>query len=192
MKRYFIVIDDSLSLVGPDIQTTEIQRVLKERGVEESHTHFINFDEITSAQKLAEAAREKKASNLICYRLASIRAVVHSFEELCELVADLKASNIEFESLRESVSTEDGLGPFLRTATHGWKEARANYKQENAKVSQIKAKSNGTRLGRPTTSDDKTIQSLRAAGSSMREIAAKTGVSFSSVQRVLSKTEPRP
>lgn len=54
-------------------------------------------------------------------------------------------------------------------------------KIENARNSIIKAKSNGTKMGRPKVRDDQVIAELRRQGKSIRAIAAIVGTSSSTV-----------
>lgn len=58
-------------------------------------------------------------------------------------------------------------------------------KTENANNSRIKARKNGTKLGRPKKRDDELIYELRKQGLSYSSIAAKAGVSTAAVHRSL-------
>jgi len=58
-------------------------------------------------------------------------------------------------------------------------------KIDNARASVAKAKANGNRLGRRKIRDDNQIRALRREGLSIRDIAAKIGLSTAAVQNGL-------
>jgi len=62
---------------------------------------------------------------------------------------------------------------------------RREAKVKNLLKSLAKARRNGTKLGRKKIRDDDQIKKLRAQGFTLREIAAKIGLSMGTVQRGL-------
>ncbi|MGZ3742812.1 MAG: hypothetical protein ACXWRE_03730 [Pseudobdellovibrionaceae bacterium] len=184
IKRLLALIDDYPSIVSPEMQSQGIETALEVASRELEFT-MLAFDEIGDKQALLRILHQKKVTHLVCFRLATLRSLIPTFWDLCEFIAELKGFNIEFISVKESVKTEDSLSLFMGNLTRGWKNSRSMYKSENAKISQMKAKAKGTRLGRPKTRDDNLIRKMRSAGASIREIAIKTGTSSAAVQRAL-------
>jgi DNA invertase Pin-like site-specific DNA recombinase len=184
IKRLLALIDDYPSVVSPEMQSQGIETSLEVASREIEYI-MLAFDGIEDRQTLLRILHEKKVSHLVCFRLATLRSLIPTFWDLCEFIAELKGFNIEFISVKESVKTEDSLSLFMGNLARGWKNSRSMYKSENARVSQMKAKAKGTRLGRPKTRDDDLIVKMREAGVSIREIAIKTGTSSAAVQRAL-------
>lgn len=185
IKRVLAIIDDSPSLVPPEMQVLGIERALN--GLSRSEVEFIHivFDELTDKRALFQVFASKKPTHVVCYRLATMRELANNFWETCQLIAEIKNFNIEFHSIQEKINTEDELGQFLAAITSGWQVSRAKFKSENAKISQIKAKMKGTHLGRPKIRDDQQIKILRTQGLSIRSIAAKLRISPAAVQTSL-------
>lgn len=191
IKRLVAIIDDGPSVVSPDMQVQGIKTALAASLRQEIEVVMMKFDGIESNADLFKVLNEKGATHLVCYRLATIRSLVSTFWDLSHLIADLKGFDIEFVSIKEGIRTEDELSLFMRNLTTGWKTSRSMYKSENARVSQMKARSRGSRVGRRKTRDDQAIIKMRSEGASIREIAIKTGTSSAGVQRAL-KGASRP
>ena len=183
VKQILALIDDYPSLVSTEMQLQGIETTLTLASEETIDICMLKFDEIEDPTDLYKLLHEKPVTNLVCYRLSTLRSLVATFWDLCNFISELKAIGIEFTCVKEGISSEDGLNQFLKHLTQGWKTSRSLYKSENAKVSQMKARASGIPLGRPKKRDDLIISSLRQQGLSIRDIAARTGVSTAAVQR---------
>lgn len=185
INRLIAIIDDGPSLVAPEMQVQGIEAALTSSLRQEIDLVMMKFDGIDNTEDLFRVLHDRGATHLVCYRLATIRSLVPTFWDLTQLIADLRGFDIEFISVKEGIRTEDEVGLFLRNLAIGWKNSRSMYKSENARVSQMKARAKGSRLGRRKTRDDEAIIRMRKAGASIREIAIKTGSSSAAVQRAL-------
>jgi|GEM_PF-5991134 len=185
LRRIVALVDDYPSIVSPDLQAVGIREAYKNAPPSAIDFVMLRFDKIADPHQLLKVLQNKKATHLVCFRLISIRSFTSNFWEMCHFISNLKAGGIEFISITEGISTEDEVGTFLEAITSGWKSARLSYKSENAKISHMKAKEKGIPLGRPKRRDDSKIAGLREQGLSIRDIAAKTGVSTAAVQRAL-------
>lgn len=190
MKRVMLIIDDRPAVVGADTQEKIIERAISPyiTSVEKA---LLEFDEITNREALLKLALAKRATHVICARIPVVRAFIRDFMGLCELISDLNLAGIQFQSVQEGISTEDDVGHLLNRLVVGWREASDAYKHENPKVSQLKAKLRGHKLGRRKKRDDRRINKLRKEGLSIRDIAVQTGVSTAAVQRALKESKDR-
>jgi len=72
-----------------------------------------------------------------------------------------------------------------RVVTSSVLQEKYRRRVENARASLAKAKANGTKIGRPMSTNYDRIRSLRKAGLSIRAIAAREKTSTATVQRAL-------
>lgn len=82
----------------------------------------------------------------------------------------------------EKKSTEERFIDALEELIRLWKRS---LKADNARLSQEKARENGTHIGRPKVRDDEEIKRLRLEGLSIRQIAKRIGMSVHAVQEGL-------
>jgi DNA invertase Pin-like site-specific DNA recombinase len=184
-RKLLLLVDDRPGLFSVE-QQQEI--AFGSTGRESFEAVFLEADRICQSSALLAEAKKRAATHLVLPRLQVVRAITKDLQGLVRLIADLNSQGVQFCSVEEAISTEDGIGIFLKRLASGWEDAVEKYKHENPRVSQIRARARGTRLGRPKKRDDAVIRTLRSDGASFREIAFKAGVSVAAVQRSLRKS----
>jgi len=183
MNRVLILIDDGPSVIDSAAQE---KRILEQLNPEcEFRIVKMNRDSITTADSIIESVKKLTCDQIVCLRLISLRPILDSLDDLLIFVADLAANGIRLRSLHERIDSADDLSTFLGSLVSGWQSSKKIYRSENPKLSQIKAKRNGTSLGRPRVRNEDAIMSLRRDGASISEIAAKTGCSTGTVHRTI-------
>lgn len=182
-RKILLLLDDTPTLVTPEKQKTLALSGLNLSQAEVITAH-LSFDEIENSQRLADLAKSQDVSVVICFRLSVIRHFAKEFIDVCDLIVKLQDVGVSFQSVEEQIDTESDKF-YLKKLMSGWVKSKEALKKENPKISQLKAKMKGHKLGRPQKRDDQQIQELRKLGFSIRDIAAKTGVSTAAVQRAL-------
>lgn len=175
-----------------ELQRTELTRYVESRGWE---IHQIFEDKATGTngnrpmlKALLRDARERQFDILICWKLdrlfRSLKDLIATLQELTEL-------KIDFISLKDNIDLTTSSGRLMMHMLGAFAEFEASLIKERVRAGLNNARAKGKRLGRPKVRDDARIQSLRATGLSVRQIAAQIGTSIGSVQRSLAVSKTR-
>jgi len=110
-----------------------------------------------------------------------------STRHLVLALEEFNALGIDFISLSECVDTSTPMGKLVYTVIAAVAELERSLIRERVVMGINRARASGKRLGRPPGSgaNIEEIYRLRRRGLSLREIALQTGVSKSSVSRLL-------
>jgi DNA invertase Pin-like site-specific DNA recombinase len=166
-------------------------------GIDPTHIHVDKKSGATTDRPGLQAA-------LIHARAGDV-LVVHTLDRLgrtvrdtLNLVHDLKERGVGVRTLADplAIDTTEAGGPmsqlaFLMLALFGQMER--TYAAERAAHARTVATANGRRTGRPSVVDADTLEHaalLRAKGSSVREITAKTGLKRTTLYRHLPPRSP--
>jgi DNA invertase Pin-like site-specific DNA recombinase len=118
----------------------------------------------------------------------SVDRLGRSLQDLVAFLGELKALRVDLFILKQGVDTTTPAGKAMFQMLGVFAEFERALIQERVKAGLARAKAEGKTLGRPKM-DDKTIQVIergKAAGLSVRAIAAKAGVSVGAVHKVIS------
>jgi DNA invertase Pin-like site-specific DNA recombinase len=170
---------------------------LSAAGVDPAHIHVDKKSGTTTDRPGLQAAlTDARAGDVL---------VVHTLDRLgrtvrdtLNLVHDLKERGVGVRTLADplAIDTAETDGPmsqlaFLMLALFGQMER--TYAAERAAHARAVATANGKRTGRPSVVDADTLEHaalLRASGSSIREITAKTGLKRTTLYRHLPPRSP--
>ena len=137
-----------------------------------------------SLDRLMSDARRRRFDAIL---VARFDRFARSSRHLVLALEEFNALGIDFISLSESVDTSTPMGKMVYTVIAAVAELERSLIRERVVMGINRARANGKRLGRPSGSraDIEEICKLRRRGLSLREIAHQTGVSKSTVSRLL-------
>ena len=134
---------------------------------------------------LLAAARRRQLDAVAVVKLDRL---ARSVRHLTTLAAELDALGVDLVVLDQAIDTGTPAGRLLFHVLGAIGEFERDLIQERTRAGLVAARRRGKRLGRPTVVDARTrarIRRLRAAGRSLREIAATVGVGKGTVERAL-------
>ena len=134
--------------------------------------------------KLMRDARKRHFDAVL---VARFDRFARSTRHLVLALEEFNALGIDFISLSESLDTSTPMGKMVYTVIAAVAELERSLIRERVVMGINRARASGKRLGRPSGSraDIEKISKLRGRGLSLREIASQTGVSKSTVSRLL-------
>ena len=137
-----------------------------------------------SLDRLMTDARRRRFDAIL---VARFDRFARSTRHLVLALEEFNALGIDFISLSESVDTSTPMGKMVYTVIAAVAELERSLIRERVVMGINRARASGKRLGRPSGSraDIEKISKLRDRGLSLREIASQTGVSKSTVSRLL-------
>ena len=137
-----------------------------------------------SLDRLMTDARRRRFDTIL---VARFDRFARSTRHLVLALEEFNALSIDFISLSESVDTSTPMGKMVYTVIAAVAELERSLIRERVVMGIKRARANGKRLGRPNGSQANIpkILKLRREGLSLREIATQTGVSKSTVSRLL-------
>ena len=137
-----------------------------------------------SLDRLMTDARRRRFDTIL---VARFDRFARSTRHLVLALEEFNALSIDFISLSESVDTSTPMGKMVYTVIAAVAELERSLIRERVVMGINRARASGKRLGRPSGSraDIEKISKLRSQGLSLREIASQTGVSKSTVSRLL-------
>ncbi len=138
-----------------------------------------------SLDRLMTDARRRRFDTIL---VARFDRFARSTRHLVLALEEFNALGIDFISLSESLDTSTPMGKMVYTVIAAVAELERSLIRERVVMGINRARASGKRLGRPSGSraDIEKIYKLRGRGLSLREIATQTGVSKSTVSRLLS------
>ncbi|MCP5057573.1 MAG: recombinase family protein [bacterium] len=135
---------------------------------------------------LLSAVRRHEIEVVACVKLDRL---ARSTRHLCDLADTFDAASVDLVCLDQSVDTRSAAGRLLYRVLGAVGEFEADLIRERTRDGMAAARKRGRRPGRPRVLDRKQqdrIHRLRTSGSSLRRIADLVGVSYGTVQRVIS------
>ena len=132
---------------------------------------------------LMSDARKGKFSIVAVWRFDRFaRSTTH----LLAALEEFRSLGVDFLSAHEAIDTGTPLGKMVFVIVAAVAELERSLIQERVRAGVARARSEGKRFGRPRKGFDyRRAQELKAAGRSVRQIAATLGVSRSTAQRFL-------
>lgn len=185
--------------VSTDGQTTENQRIALEEVAHQSGWQVVEIYEdhgISGAKgrkerpalnRLYEDANRRKFDIVMAW---SVDRLGRSLQDLVVLLGDLHCVGIDLFLHQQGVNTTTPSGKAMFQMMGVFAEFERSMIQARIKAGLDRAKSNGTRLGRPPLSDAKCNEVLaaRKRGLSVRDISVEVGLSVGTVHRIVSET----
>jgi len=141
--------------------------------------------------RLMADARRRKFDIVLVWKLDRFG---RSLRHLVNALAEFESLNISFVSLSDNLDLSTASGRLMFNIIGAMAEFERELIRERVKAGMKNAKAKGVRIGRPRTEIDASqIACLRDGGASLREIAARLGVSLGTVasrSKRLSRSAP--
>jgi DNA invertase Pin-like site-specific DNA recombinase len=174
-----------------DMQADELRRMAEARGWE-----VVTVVEEKISGRKERPAREQlildaKAGKFDAVMVWKLDRWGRSTVDLVSSIRDLDESGVTFISLKDGIDLSTSAGRLVAHVLASIAEFEADGIRERVTAGLRHAKRHGTRsgkpIGRPNVSAAKSVQvrALHHAGSSLKTIAAKTGLGFGTVQRLV-------
>ena len=130
--------------------------------------------------ELMAAARKRQLDAVIVWRFDRF---ARSTKHLLLALEEFRSLGIQFISYQENIDTSSPLGQALFTIVSAVAQLERDLIRERVSAGIRNARASGKQLGRPRriVNHDE-VARLRAAGASLREIAAKLGVGYGTVR----------
>jgi len=186
--------------VSTDGQTTENQRRELAQVAEAAGWEVGEFYEDAGVSG-AKGREQRPAFDRLCHDATkrrfdvvmawSVDRLGRSLQDLVTFLGELKALRVDLFILKQGVDTTTPAGKAMFQMLGVFAEFERALIQERVKAGLARAKAQVKTLGRPKM-DDKTIQTIergRAAGLSVRAIAAKAGVSVGAAHKVIATAD---
>lgn len=194
MKKQRVAIYARVSTKDQDVemQMNDLDRFTRERDYE-IYKAYKDIGISGTKEKRPELnllmndARKKKFDIVLVWRFDRF---ARSTKHLVEALHTFRNLNIDFVSYQENIDTSSPLGEAIFTIIGAMSKLERDIIAERVKGGLRKARSNGTRLGRPTVEvdADKMIE-YKEQGKSFREIAKIMNCSVNLVFRTLKAYE---
>ena len=191
-KRAAIYARTSTTCQDPGVQTSELRPFVDRRGwsLDEQHV-FVDFgfsgakDRRPALDRMLAAARQRKFDVLVVWAIdrlgRSLRALVLTCEELGALGIDLV-------SYTQPIDTTTPAGRLTYSVLGAVAQFERELCRERVRAGIAKARSAGTRLGRPPLDlDIAYVRGRLAAGETIRAIARSLGTTHTSLRRALAR-----
>ena len=135
--------------------------------------------------KLMAAAKQRQFDAVLVWKLDRFG---RSLKHLVSALAEFEALGVAFVSLRDSFDLTTPAGRLMFNMVASFAEFERDIIRERVKAGIANRRSKGFRVGRkPVAVDPARLQSLRAQGHTIRQIAATLGVSRSLVHKTLAE-----
>jgi DNA invertase Pin-like site-specific DNA recombinase len=180
---------------GQDVtlQTRELHEYCERRGFEIAGEYTDigvsgSKDSRPELNRLMADAKQRRFDSVCVWKLDRFG---RSLRHLVNALADLESLGISFVSLKDNLDLSTPSGRLMFQIIGAMAEFERELIRERVKAGMKNAKAKGTRIGRPRVSVDAAqVARLRSSGASLREIAARLGVSLGTVA-ACSKRLPR-
>src|ERR1022692_4781179 len=130
--------------------------------------------------KLMDDARKRQFDVIVVWRFDRF---ARSTKHLLSALEEFRSLGIQFISYQENIDTSSALGQALFTIVSAVAQLERDLIRERVSAGIRNARENGKRFGRPRVKTDlDEILLLRAAGQSLRKIAAKLGIGDGTVR----------
>jgi len=191
-KRAAIYLRVSTDGQSTDNQRLELERVAKASGWDISEVYedagvsgAKGRDQRPAFDRLCKDATKRRFDVVMSW---SVDRLGRSLQDLVAFLGELRALKVDLFILKQGVDTTTPAGKAMFQMLGVFAEFERSLIQERVKAGLARAKSQGKTLGRPKIDDEtvRAIQRGKAAGLSLRAIAAKAGVSVGAVHKVVS------
>lgn len=146
-------------------------------------------DRRPALDSLMEDCLKRKIDTIIVWRLDRFG---RSLKHLINTLDELRDHNISFVSYHENLDFTSSTGLLLFHLLGAFAEFERNILRDRVKAGLANARVKGRKLGRPGKEvDPLTIEKLKKAGRTIREISKELGVSVGLVHKTLSKSSPQ-
>ncbi len=117
----------------------------------------------------------------------SVDRLGRSLQHLVAFLGELHAKGVDLYLHQQGIDTSTPAGKAMFQMMGVFAEFERSMIQERVKAGLARARSDGTRLGRPPLSQEQRAEvlKLRSEGRTIRQIAAETGVSRGSVHNIV-------
>lgn len=172
----------------PETQLIDLRRYCAERGwsiVEEFVDHGVSGtkEKRPALDRLMDAVQKRKLDTVLVWRFDRF---ARSVKHLVLTLEELRALGVAFVSFQENVDTGSPLGQAIFTIIAAMAELERNIIVERVRAGLRRARAQGVRLGRPAlTVDSSALEAGIQEGLSVRQLAAKLGISKSSAARAI-------
>ena len=153
--------------------------------------HYGSMSQEYGSTKLGwDDARKRQFDAIVVWRFDRF---ARSTKHLLAALEEFRALGIQFISYQENVDTSTPLGQALFTIVSAVAQLERDLIRERVSAGIRNARANGKRLGRPRAQVNlEEILQLRAAGHSLRKIAAKLGIDDATVRDRLKDPRGKP
>lgn len=173
----------------PELQLAEMREYASRRGwkiTEEYVDHGISGSKESrpALNKLMADAHRRRFDAVLVWKIDRFG---RSLKHLVNALAELDARGVAFISLRDNLDLSTPSGRLMFQIIGAMAEFERALIQERVRAGICRARSKGTRLGRPpdTDLDHARLLQLRAQGASLRQIARELKVGLGTVHRAL-------
>ena len=187
-KRIAVYARVSTSDQSTESQLLDLRRYVRERGwdifkeyVDEGISG--TKDSRPALNELMNDAKKRRLDVVLVWRFDRF---ARSVKHLIMALEEFKNLSIDFVSFQENIDTSSPLGSAIFTIISAVSQLERDIIAERVKAGLRRAVSSGKQLGRPRASIDlEKLNRLHSEGRSHRQIAAKLGLSHTTVGRVL-------
>ena len=144
-----------------------------------------NRPEFKKAIRLAK--KKAKDNYQVTFTVVKLDRVSRKMSSLLNILEDLKANQVAFESINENINTESATGILMMQLLAMFSEFEVNTLRTRTKEALRQARLDGKVLGRPAFSEEKKQRIARLYRNpdlSVKQVAQKCGVSERTVYRV--------
>lgn len=186
-----------MSLIGYARVSTEEQKLdrqldlLKDYGVDE---RLIYKEKVTGTKKnreeLQRMINELNEGDTVV--IADLTRVSRSTKDLLEIIEQIKAKGAYIKSVKDTwldTTSDNPYNAFLLTVMSGLSQLERDLISQRTKEGLASAKARGRNGGRPSKQNEKgdTVRILYNSGMKIADIVRQTGVSRSTVNRIIRK-----
>lgn len=171
---------------NPELLAKELQDQVTSAGYESIQVVFDKRDsENIELSKIVNNLHDWTDFSFIVPSLDHLDEYVSNASALLHLLSKMFDRNVVFESLEESLSSNEHTHLFINSLVPAIDTAKAKLKSARISQARVAAKMAGEQVGAKKVRDDEKIRELRAKGLSIRQIANELGTSTSPVQAAL-------
>lgn len=193
MDRVAIYCRVSTAHQGNDLQKTELESYSKLRGW---NLKYVFEDKSTGTntsrdglKELLAKARTREIDIILIWKLDRF---FRSLRDLVNTISELEELGVSLVSLKDQIDLTTSTGRLMVHLLGAFAQFEADLIRSRVIAGIEKAKSKGTKLGRPRLNKELEILALRERGYSYQKIQMKLGVSKGAVWRALKKHPKNP
>ena len=143
-------------------------------------------DSRAKLNELMAAARKRQLDAVLVWRFDRF---ARSTKHLLLALEEFRSLGVQFISYQENIDTSSPLGQALFTIVSAVAQLERDLIRERVSAGIRNARACGKQLGRPRRAvNPGDVRQLRTEGASLRQIAAKLGVSYGTVRLTLART----
>ena len=174
----------------PEMQLTELREYASRRGwavageyVDEGVSG--SKDSRPALNRLMADAHRRRFDIVACWKVDRFG---RSLKHLVNALADLDSYGVAFVSLRDNLDLSTPTGRLMFQIIGAMAEFELSLTKERVKCGLVNARANGKQLGRPRrVVNHAQLVQMKSAGTSIREIATRLGISYGTVRMRLAQ-----